>query len=185
MGLELKKVSENWFNIPFDFDYEITKHGHIRNLNTGNVIKHFTNKYGYKYCTLSKGGKKKNISIHRIVASTFIPNPHNKPYINHINCNKTDNRVDNLEWCTPKENVFHAKQNGLTSKPPSQSGKFGKLNKTSKPIRQMDVIGNVVRDYDCARDAIKYGFMPSQISRCCNGVTEKYKGYKWIFINKK
>ena len=184
MALQLKKATDNWVDIPFDYDYKITMFGHVRNINTGNVIKHFTNRSGYKYCTLSKGGRKRNITMHRLIASTFIPNPHNKPFINHINCNKTDNRIENLEWCTPKENAIHARQNGLTVDPPSQSGKFGKLNKASKPVRQLDLNGNTVRDYDCARQAIKYGFIPSQISRCCNGTKEKYKVYKWIFTTK-
>jgi hypothetical protein len=182
--MQLKNAKDNWVNIPFDYEYEITRFGHVRNINTGNVIRHFTNRGGYKYCTVSNSGRKRNIMIHRLIASVFIPNPNNKPSINHINCNKTDNRIENLEWCTPKENAIHARQNGLTVNPPSQNGKLGKLNSTSKPVRQIDLSGNIIRDYDCARQAMEYGFTPSHISRCCNGTKEKYKGYKWTFINK-
>ena len=66
------------------------------------------NKQGYRQVTLSKNAKSHTLRVHRLVALAFIPNPLNKPYINHIDGNKTNNCVDNLEWCTASENNWHA-----------------------------------------------------------------------------
>lgn len=66
------------------------------------------NRHGYYQVTLSKEAKSRTLRVHRLVALAFIPNPDNKPYINHIDGNKKNNRVSNLEWCTASENNWHA-----------------------------------------------------------------------------
>ena len=68
---------------------------------------------GYRRVSLSKEGKPKEFRVNRLVAETFIPNPENKPTVNHKNGNKLDNRVENLEWMTREENMQHAYDNGL------------------------------------------------------------------------
>lgn len=68
---------------------------------------------GYVKVGLRNGMGQKNISLHRLIANHFIPNPDNKTQVNHINGIKTDNRLDNLEWCTPSENTIHAFRTGL------------------------------------------------------------------------
>ena len=83
------------------------------NLTTKGLPLKYSIKRGYKCVVLQKEGKRIYPSIHRIVAIAFIPNPKNKPCVNHINGIKTDNRVENLEWCTQKENVNHAFDNNL------------------------------------------------------------------------
>ena len=81
--------------------------GKVRNTKTGRILKPIKNKNGYCVVTLSKDGKMQRFSVHRLVAEAFIPNSQNKPYVNHINENKSDNSVDNLEWCTASENALH------------------------------------------------------------------------------
>ncbi len=89
----------------------------------GNVFSHKYNRIkqmipqkataGYHYVTLCKDGKRRNRFIHRLIAQEYIPNPLNKQEVNHINGNKLDNRIENLEWVTPSENIKHAIKLGL------------------------------------------------------------------------
>ena len=73
-------------------------------------------KYGYDTVALCKNGKQKNYLVHRLVALAFIPNLLNKPQVNHIDGNKQNNNVNNLEWCSNSENQLHAYQNNLKKK---------------------------------------------------------------------
>lgn len=83
------------------------KEGQLRNY-PGKSLKTETIVEGYQRIVLMKKGVKKRFMCHRLVAQEFIPNPENKPYVNHINGNKSDNRASNLEWCTGEENVRHS-----------------------------------------------------------------------------
>jgi hypothetical protein len=80
------------------------------------ILKTRINNWGYKEVRLTKGGKTKTTSVHRLVAKAFIANPETKPEVNHIDGNKLNNRVDNLEFCTHAENVKHAYKTGLIVK---------------------------------------------------------------------
>lgn len=77
------------------------------------IVKNHANKLGYQLVDLCKDGKKKTFKVHRLVAQEFIENPQNKPYINHKDGNPRNNNVQNLEWCTQKENIRHAYRTGL------------------------------------------------------------------------
>jgi hypothetical protein len=95
-----------------DTEYFIDENG---NIYRNNKIRKPKKSSGMPYYQIDlwKKGKCEIKYIHRIVAETFIPNPDNKPFVNHKNTIKTDNRVENLEWVSPKENTNHAKSNGL------------------------------------------------------------------------
>lgn len=104
--------------------YEVNEKGEIRSLYHWNghkyekrkkpyILKQTNTTTGYKKVELAKDGKKKSLKVHRLVANAFIPNPMNKPYINHIDGNPINNCVENLEWCTQHENVVHAYETGL------------------------------------------------------------------------
>ena len=103
-----------WKNLQ-DNRYEVSDNGDIRNKKTGRILKQSPNKHGYSRVSLSNGAGNIPTIIfpHREVAKAFIPNPDNKPEVNHKNTNKMDPRKDNLEWVTSKENTNHAIQNGL------------------------------------------------------------------------
>ena len=92
--------------------YEISENGQLKNLKTNRFIKPSI-KSGYLGVTISKNGILKTISIHRLVAIAFIDNPKNKKFVNHKNGIKTDNHVNNLEWCNQKYNNIHAIETGL------------------------------------------------------------------------
>lgn len=93
----------------------IRKNGRFDN-RKGIFLKPKVDKYGYEAVTLSEKGIRKNYTVHRLVALAFIPNLENKPTINHIDCNKRNNAVGNLEWATYKEQKQHAIKNGLCDK---------------------------------------------------------------------
>jgi hypothetical protein len=119
---------------------------------------------GYFGVNLYINKKRISKSIHRIVAETFIPNPDNKPQVNHINGIKTDNRIQNLEWVTPSENITHSFRNGLQK--PSKGENHGrcKLNKEDiKYIRQNYIPYH--KQFGTKGLSKKYNVCPQQIHR--------------------
>lgn len=94
--------------------YDVSENGIVVNTKTNKVLKPYVSKRGYyrvKLYTVEHSAKM--FQVHRLVAQAFIPNPNNLPEVNHIDGNKLNNCVDNLEWCTAKDNTKHAYENGL------------------------------------------------------------------------
>lgn len=88
--------------------YEVSENGLVRRAKTNRVLAQGTHHFGYKTVHLCMNGVKKRVTVHRILATAFIPNTENKPFINHINHDPSDNNLSNLEWCTQKENIIHS-----------------------------------------------------------------------------
>lgn len=97
----------------YDGMYQVSSDGRVRKVSTGKIGKIIIDNRGYSKKAITKDGKTTQYSIHRLVAKAFIPNPENKPEVNHINGNKLDNRIENLEWVTRSENMKHAHESGL------------------------------------------------------------------------
>lgn len=170
-------------------NYYVTDSGDIysRNYkNTGRIKKMVPRKNtnGYYQIPISNGKTRKDIIVHRIVAETFIPNPDNKPEVNHINGNKADNRVENLEWVTRSENMRH-RYRTLKYKG-SLYNRFGKDNPTSKIIQQIKD-GKVVAEYYGSYEVERTtGIDAHHVRNVCNGVygQKTAGGYQWKYKQK-
>ncbi len=159
-----KKIS----NFP---NYTITQNGEVYNLTTRKKLKESTNCEYISLC-LYKHGNRQDLYIHRLVAKTYIPNPDNFPEVNHINGVKTDNRVENLEWCTRNHNIIHAHKTGL--------------NKGSKrSVLQIEIIDkeDEVSIFKSIAEASRStGVSSGAICTACKK-EKKCRGYRWKYSN--
>lgn len=140
---------------------------------------------GYCYIRLNKNGEQKQFLLHRLVAEHFIPNPENKPCIDHINTDKTDNRIENLRWVTQKENVNNPLSINKMKQNHHLKNRFGKLNPHSIPILQFTKDGELIRKWDCIKDVEReLNFSGGYVGNCCKGKKQIAYGYKWKYYYK-
>ena len=160
-------------------DREIYKNNNVKQVSKSFILKFEKNK-GYNYVHLFKNGVRKRMAVHRLVAEAFIPNPGNKPEVDHINTIRDDNRVENLHWVTPKENM----ENPLTKEKRKTIKPTGRPKGTNSiKVVQLDKDTNeLIKIWNSAMEAQREcGFDNGNINRCCRGKYKSHKGYKWMY----
>jgi hypothetical protein len=163
-------MEEIWKDIKgYEGIYQISDYGKIINVNTGKLKKCRQNvKSGYCIVELSNKGKTKTFYIHRLVAEAFLDNPDNLPCVNHKDFNRTNNYVDNLEYCTQKYNVNYTWVNGRMPSPPSQEPYMVKRND--------GIVFNSLKEA-----GLKMGINPSIICNHLKGRQKTVKGYTFEY----
>lgn len=185
-----KTLKEEWRGVIYqgvDYSdrYEVSNLGNFRNTKTKKLIKLTVQKSGYYgYCaSLGSRGKYKFFKTHRAVAESFIPNPNGHAVINHIDGNKLNNQIDNLEWCTYQHNYNHAVKLGLMQN--NFNSKQKAIEKMKKKVRGINIKTNDIRIFASTSDAAKFlGDITKRthISDVANGKRKIAYGYKWEWI---
>ena len=162
--------------------YEASDEGVVRNAITKKVIASSANRKGYFQIHLNTGEKKYTAKLHRIIAETFIPNPKEKPTVNHKDGKKNNNKVSNLEWATEKEQNEH--------KAKILKKNVGKNNPNAKRIEVWDKTKNLYMTFDCVPDAATYfarrynkkeKSVYTIITDCAAGRRKNYLGYTFRY----
>ena len=151
--------------------YQVSNLGRVKRLkgkyiSTQRILKLRVGTRGYLYVQLCKKGQRKYYTIHRLVAQAFLPNPENKPQVNHIDEDKTNNIISNLEWVTAKENNHHGTR----------------IERTSHKIKAIDIANGEYNIYcsirDCSR---KLGLSQGNICQCLKGKLRQTGGYTFEY----
>lgn len=174
---------DHWKPSPIYPDkYFVSDKGEVYSVKAGRILKPRITKYGYYQYSLSKQGKIVDAKAHRLVALAFIPNPENKPHIDHINTIKTDNRVENLRWVTPYENAH----NPITLRATriDAKSKLPLLTEANIKRRYGGSLTEVYKDgvfmgvFDSQNKAAEYaGVCCRTVSKCVKGIKTSEKGY--------
>ena len=162
-------MSEIWKVIDgTDGKYEISSFGRIKSNITGKILKTYINSDGYMLATFPIDGVKKRRTVHRLVANAFIPKVEGKEFINHIDANRVNNKVDNLEWCTPSENTRHSFALGISKRRPHHT----------KAVKRSD--GRIYQSMSAAARDLNVPY--SYIRDVCRGKQKSTRGYSFCFV---
>lgn len=188
----MKELIEEIWRPVKDYEglYEVSNLGRVRGVDRvvlskngkkrfykGQTKKQKKDKDGYLTVDLSNNGKHKTKKVHRLVAQAFIPNPDNLPIINHKDENPSNNRYDNLEWCTNEYNLNYGTRNKRISEKQINNVK------KSKQVFQYTLDGELVAIWPSTHEAGRNGYHRNHISECCSGKQhcKTHKGYIWSY----
>ena len=174
----------------YEWKYQISSYGEIKNnkyygKNNSKTTK-LSNRNWYNCVTLYLNFKKKSYNVHRLLANTFIPNHENKPQVNHIDWNKRNNSIDNLEWCTNSENMIHSfrilgNKNLFQVNHPDK-WKFWKDSHVSKPVNQYSLDWKLIKTFSSGKEACEaLWILRWNLSSCLNWKRRKTWWYTWSF----
>lgn len=170
-GIEFWKTIKGYNGL-----YMVSNLGNVKSLGNDKsrkerILKPYLNNNGYCYVNLSKEGKIKNYTIHRLVATTFLPNPDNLSQVNHKNEDKTDNRVSNLEFCDNRYNSNYGTRNERMAKA------------RQKPIIQLSKDNVYVKQWESATQVEReLNINDGHIGDCCKKKRNTSGGYKWMYL---
>ena len=169
-------MDEIWRDIDgYEGLYQISNKGRVKRLlgPSERILRPVLNRSGYYYIMLYNDSVKKAFRLHRLVAQAFIPNLYNKPQVNHLDENKKNNCVDNLEWATAKENSNYGSRNErITGRP-------------SIPIIQYSKDGEFIKEWQSAVEVKRVlGINNSHIIQCCKGKRKSAGGFVWRYKEK-
>ena len=174
MAFEVKnlRLHEEWVPISGYSKYEISNYGRVRShTRKARILKLQPSSDLYLRAEMvNDEGRWHSVSVSRMVATAFVPNPQNLPQVNHINEDVQDNRADNLEWCDGKYNSNYG----------TRGRRIGE--KLGKAVAQYDMNGQLISIYPSSMEASrKTGADNSSIIKCCKGILNKTKGYVWKY----
>lgn len=159
---------ERWAAIEGHPGYEVSTAGRVRNAQTGKDLAQQAANIDYRSVSISAGGKKHKYYVHRLVAQAWAPNHDGKPFVNHINGKRDDNRAENLEWVTMAEN-------NNKKLAPGQEG-------WCRAVVQLSLDGAVIGAWKSARHADEaLRIARTSITKCCRGQRASAGGYKWKY----
>lgn len=158
--------------------YQVSNIGNVRSVKRNSNLA-LINRNGYKKVALITKGIRRDYPAHRLVCLAFLPNPENKAFVNHKNGIRDDNRVENLEWCTPKENTAHA-YTVLGRKHASGA----QLHPLKRAVAKKSLNGHLIETFESIKEAAKnHAGARANICVCCRGKIKSYKGFIYEYIN--
>lgn len=186
-------MKEVWKDIAeYEGLYQVSNMGRIRTLERvvqfgsqqriikPNIRKQKVKNGGYMFIQLAKNGKQKCFHVHRLVAYAFCDGYAAKLQVNHIDGNRRNNVCTNLEWCSRSENQKHAYR--VLKRECYMNGKYGSLSHRSKPIIQLSLNGEFIRNWDCAATVEReLGISESNIRKCLYGKSKQSHGFRWVY----
>lgn len=176
---------EEWRTIcGYEGLYQVSNYGKVKSLkyDKEKILKFGKKKNGYLFVILCKEGKKKQFLVHRLVVNAFIPNPSSLPCVNHKDENKTNNQVDNLEWCTYQYNIKYGtcQQRKVENTDWKAIGRKN-AEKQSKKVYQYSQDGELIKIWQSTMECGRNGFKQSAVANCCIGYRKSHRGYIWSY----